>query len=50
MKVLPSSCEEGVDDVALGLGEIVAVHAVTVLDMADDWLDGDSPLHLAFNR
>ena len=42
-------CEDSVDGIALGACEIVAVHAVAVLDVADDRFDGGTPLHLAFD-
>ena len=33
----------------MAVGEIVAVHAVLVLEMADDGLDGGAASHLAFD-
>ena len=33
----------------MAAGEIVSVHAVLVLEMADDWLDGGAASHLAFD-
>ena len=34
--------QDGVDGVALRTGEIVAIHAMAVLDVADDGLDGEA--------
>lgn len=40
-------CEDGVDAVAEAALEVVAVHAVLGLDVADDGLDSRTTLHLA---
>jgi hypothetical protein len=40
--------EDGVDTVAVPALEVVAVHAMVGLDVADRWLDGGATLHLAF--
>lgn len=41
--------EDGVGVIAVASLEIVAVHAVLGLDMADDGFDGGAALHLAFD-
>ena len=41
--------EDGVDGIALGVGEIVAAHAMFILDVADERLDGGAASHLAFD-
>ena len=48
-EVVSGGGEDGVDGVALGTGEVVAVHAVAVLDVADDGLDGGAAAHLALD-
>ncbi len=47
--ILQSFSRRTVGGVALALGEIVAVHAVLVFDLTDDWLDGGAPFQLAFD-
>src|SRR5262249_39412686 len=39
--------EHGVDAIAIAAGEIVAAHAVILLEVADDGFDGGAPAHLA---
>lgn len=39
-EVVSGGGEHGIDGVACGVGEIVAAHAMVVLEMADDRLDG----------
>jgi hypothetical protein len=46
-EVVAGGGEDGVDAVAFASFEIISVHAVLGLDMADDGLDGGAALHLA---
>jgi hypothetical protein len=46
-EVVAGGGEHGIDTVTFGSFEIVAIHAVLGLEMADDRLDGGSALHLA---
>src|SRR2546429_6570165 len=46
-EVVAGSGEHGVDAIAIAAGEIVAAHAVIVLEVADDGFDGGAPAHLA---
>jgi hypothetical protein len=39
----------GVVEVAVAMGEIVALHSVIFLEMADDGLDGGAASHLSFD-
>ena len=48
-EVVAGGSKDGVDGVAAAEGEIVAIHAVLVLDVADDRLDGGPASHLAFD-
>lgn len=41
--------EDGIDRIAFAVGEIIAIHAVLVLDVTDDRLDGGPPLHFALD-
>ena len=49
-EVVSGGGQHGVDGVAVFAGEIVAVHAVLGLEMADDRLDGRAPPHVALDR
>ena len=49
-EVVAGGGEDGVVEVAIAVGEIVAAHSVLVLEMADDWLDGRAATHLSFDR
>jgi hypothetical protein len=44
-----SSGEHGVGGVAAGVGEVIATHAVTFLEMADDGLNCGTPFELALD-
>src|SRR5215510_468024 len=46
-EVVAGSGEHGVDAIAIAAGEIVAAHAVILLEVADDGFDGGAPAHLA---
>ncbi len=46
-EVIAGGCEHSVDTVAVAAFEVIAIHAVLGLHMADDGLDGRSALHLA---
>jgi hypothetical protein len=46
-EVVAGCGKDGVDAVAVAAFDIIAVHAVLGLDMADDWLHGGAALHLA---
>src|SRR3546814_5388836 len=46
-EVVAGGGEDGVGVVAVAALEIVALHAVHGLDVADDGLDGGAPFHLA---
>src|SRR3546814_17335266 len=46
-EVVAGGGEDGVGVVAVAALEIVALHAVLGLDVADDGLDGGAPFHLA---
>lgn len=46
-EVVAGCCEDGVDAVAEAALEVVAVHAVLGIDVADDGLDSRTTLHLA---
>ncbi len=46
-EVVAGGGEHGVDGVAAHVGEVVAAHAVVVLEMADDRLDRRAPPELA---
>ena len=48
-EVVSGGGEDGVDCIALGVGEVVATHSVLVLDVADDRLDGGAASQLAFD-
>ena len=41
--------EHGVDGVAAGVGKVIAAHAVMLLEMADDRLNGGTPFELALD-
>ena len=41
--------EHGVDGVAAGIGKVIAAHAVMLLEMADDGLNGGTPFELALD-
>ena len=41
--------EHGVDGVAVGVGKVIAAHAVMFLEMTDDRLDGGTPFELALD-
>jgi hypothetical protein len=47
-EVVAGGGEDGVVEVAIAVGVIVAAHSVLVLEMADDWLDGRAATHLSF--
>src|SRR5256886_17492323 len=46
-EVVAGSGEHGVDAIAIAAGEIVAAHAVILLEVADDGFDGGAPAHLS---
>ena len=46
---MASGGEDSVDAVAVAALEMVAVHAVIVLEVADHGFDGGAPSHLAAN-
>ena len=46
-EVIAGSREDGIDAVAVAALEVIAIHAVLGLDVADDGLDGGAALHLA---
>ena len=48
-EVVSGGSEDGVDGITLGVSEVIAVHSVARLDVADDWFDSGPPLHLAFD-
>jgi len=48
-EVVTGGGEDGVDSVALGMGEAIAVHAVVIFEMPDDRVDGRAALHLAID-
>jgi hypothetical protein len=48
-EVVADGGEDGVVGVTVAAGEIVAIHAVLALEMADDGLDGGTASHLAFD-
>jgi hypothetical protein len=48
-EIVSGGCQDGVGGVAVAVSEVVPVHSVLVLDMADDWLDGGASFHLAFD-
>ena len=48
-EVITGGGEHGVDGVAGGMRQVIAVHAVLGLEMADDGLDGRTASHLAFD-
>ena len=48
-EVVSGGCEDGVDGVALVMGEEVPVHAVILLGVADHGLDGGAASELAFD-
>ena len=48
-EVVSGGGEDGVDGVALLPSEIIAVHAVAVLDVTDDGLDGGATAHLTLD-
>ena len=45
----PGGGEHGVDGVAAGVGKVIAAHAVMFLEMADDGLNGGTPIKLALD-
>jgi len=48
-KVVAGGGEHGVDGVAAGVGKVIAAHAVMFLEMADDGLNGGTPVELALD-
>ena len=48
-EVVTDGGENGVVEVAVAVGEIVAVHSVLVLGMADDGFDGGAASHLSLD-
>ena len=48
-EVVAGGGEDGVDGIAVAVGEIVAVHAVTVLEVTDDRFDGGAAFHQALD-
>lgn len=48
-EVVAGGGEHGVSAVAVAAFEIIAIHAVLGLDVADDGFDGGASLHLAFD-
>jgi hypothetical protein len=46
-EVVACGGEDGIDAIALASLEVIAVHAVVALDVADDRLDRGSAAHLA---
>ena len=50
MEVVAGGGEDGVDGVALAVSEVVAVHTVLVLDVADDRFDCRPAPQLSFDR
>ena len=48
-EVVSGGSEDGVDGITLGVSEVIAVHSVARLDVADDRFDSSAALHLAFD-
>jgi len=48
-EVVACGGEDGVDGIAVAVGEVIAVHAVSVLEMTDDRFDGGAAFHEAFD-
>lgn len=48
-EVVAHGGEDSIDGIAFAVGEIVAIHAMLVLDVADDRLDGGPALHLSLD-
>jgi hypothetical protein len=45
-EVISGGGQNGVDGIALGMGEMIAVHAMLILDMADKRFDGGAALRV----
>ena len=48
-EVVSCGSEDGVDGIALGSSQVVALHAVLVFDVTNERLDGGAASHLAFD-
>lgn len=48
-EVVSDGGEDGIDGVAAGMGEVIAVHSVVGFEMADDGFDGGSSFELTFD-
>src|SRR5262249_48580165 len=48
-EVIAGGGEHGIGGVAAGVGEVISAHAVVLLEMADDGLDGGPPFEFAFD-
>ena len=48
-EVISCGGEDGVDCFALGPSQVVALHAMLILDVANERLDGNSASHLVFD-
>ena len=48
-EVVSGGGQDGVDGITLDVGEVIAVHSVARLDVADDRFDSGAALHLAFD-
>ena len=48
-EVVAGGGEDGVDRIALGSSQVIALHAVLILDVADERFDRGAAFHLAFD-
>ena len=48
-EVVSDGSEHGVDGIAARMGEIIAAHAVILLEVPDDGLNGRAPSHVTFD-